>query len=97
MSNQFEKLLNKITQDDIEEAQDRDFYMWNEYLKEFPQTLYDIFEGNFSGEELTSEEARYRKAFLDQAYIYLQAAMEDIRGVIKKKYPDADWLNRFIL
>lgn len=87
--NEFEKRLKQMEEADIDEAQDRDFYMWNEYLIEFPQRLYDFLgshELDYEMNELTPEEIRERRAVLDCAYLYIQQAMSDVSQFIRKKY-----------
>lgn len=38
--------------------------------------------------ELAEEEIKERRFILDAAFVYLQAAMEDISVVLKGKYPE---------
>lgn len=89
MSNQFIGIVNKMDDRDIEEAQTRDFYMWNEYIMYYSQKLYDLL-GYYDEEycKLSIEEIKERKAVLDAAYVYIQSAMEDITTYLQEKYPD---------
>lgn len=59
--------MKQMEKADIDEAQDRDFYMWNEYLVEFPQRLYDLLGShdiNHELNELTPEEIREKQFWI---------------------------------
>ncbi|WCK57414.1 hypothetical protein PP175_25440 (plasmid) [Aneurinibacillus sp. Ricciae_BoGa-3] len=87
--NNFQEMVSKLDEKDVEEAQIRDFNSWLNFLVEYPQGLYDMLHTDADPEwsGLSKKEVRERKAILDAAFLYIQSTMEDISAVLKEKYP----------
>lgn len=69
--------FNKMSEKDIQEAQDRDFNFWLFDLQDKLQSLYDDVMVN-------NVPSNNRKALLDLAYVYIQMISEEAESLLRK-------------
>jgi hypothetical protein len=90
MKNNIIEDYKKLTKDDKQEAQNRNFDMWREELEQKIQMLYDKIilgcnRGNGS-EDINEYIPEFEeKAILDLIYVNLQIVLEDGEELLNKK------------